>query len=77
MNEIDKLRFARYRKGYVEPIYNDDKNDDKNNKNNTNKIKKELGYINVIQLNPDNLVSTIIKTQNKLESNTNNTNNTK
>jgi len=57
MNEEDKQRFARYRKGYVEPI------ESINNTNDDNKLKKKqtLGYIEKIEVNTDSLVKEITK----------------
>jgi hypothetical protein len=57
MNEEDKQRFARYRKGYVEPI------ESVNNTNDDNKLKNKqtLGYIEKIEVNTDSLVKEITK----------------
>ena len=49
MNSEDKKRFERYRKGYIEPI-------DEDNTTNANK----LGNINTITINKDNLITSII-----------------
>ena len=49
MNSEDKKRFERYRKGYIEPI-------EENDFTNTNK----LGNINTITINKDNLITSII-----------------
>lgn len=49
MNSEDKKRFERYRKGYIEPIEESDIT-------NTNK----LGNINNININKDNLITSII-----------------
>ena len=49
MNSEDKKRFERYRKGYIEPI-------EENDLTNTNK----LGNINTITINKDNLITSII-----------------
>ena len=55
MNEEDKQRFARYRKGYIEPV------ESINNTNDDNKLKKKqtLGYIEKIEVNTDSLVKEI------------------
>ena len=57
MNEEDKQRFARYRKGYIEPV------ESINNTNDDNKMKKKqtLGYIEKIEVNTDSLVKEITK----------------
>ena len=49
MNSEDKKRFERYRKGYIEPNYED---------NTTN--ANTLGNINTITINKDNLITSII-----------------
>ena len=55
MNEEDKQRFARYRKGYIEPV------ESVNNTVDDNKLKKKqtLGYIEKIEVNTDSLVKEI------------------
>ena len=62
MNEEDKQRFARYRKGYVEPIENIN-NHHNNHTVDDNKLKKKqtLGYIEKIEVNTDSLVKEITK----------------
>ena len=61
-------KFARYRKGYIHPVENDDENDI-NNINNTkeNKLKQSqvLGYINKIEVNADVLINSVIKEKEK------------
>ncbi len=66
MNEEDKQRFARYRKGYVEPV------ESVNNTNDDNKLKKKqtLGYIEKIEVNTDSLVKEITKTTTNTINNT-------
>jgi hypothetical protein len=54
MNEQDKLRFARYRKGYVQPIENE--NDDNSMNNKTQKI----GYISNVEIKADDLIKKVI-----------------
>ena len=59
MNECDKQRFARYKKGYVskDNEFDDDKY---NNKlNNDNKVK--LGHIEKIDIKIDELVKKVVK----------------
>ncbi len=66
-------RFARYRKGYIHPVENDDENDinNINNINNTkeNKLKQSqvLGYINKIEVNADVLINSVIKDKDKIK----------
>jgi len=54
MNEQDKLRFARYRKDYVQPIENE--NDDNSMNNKTQKI----GYISNVEIKADDLIKKVI-----------------
>ena len=63
MNEEDKKRFARYRKGYVissedEEEFLNNLNISKQNKDNI-KQKQVLGYINTVVVNPDILIKNI------------------
>jgi len=63
MNEEDKKRFARYRKGYVisaedEEEFLNNLNISKQNKDNL-KQKQVLGYINTVVVNPDILIKNI------------------
>ena len=60
MNTEDKNRFARYRKGYIEPSIDMDNINNLNNLNNT-KSKQTLGYINKIDVKSDVLINQIIK----------------
>lgn len=60
MNSEDKIRFARYRKGYIEPK-NDDEDENKNIKL-TQNVK--LGYINPININSNNLIKDIMDKDN-------------
>ena len=65
MNNSDKQRFARYKKGYIAKIneFDDDKycnsSNDKNNTNNNKNIK--LGYIDNIDVKIDDLVKSLVK----------------
>ena len=58
MNTEDKNRFARYRKGYIEPAIDIN---NINNEHNTIKSKQTLGYINKIDVKSDVLINQIIK----------------
>jgi len=61
MNQEDKKRFARYRKGYIPSL--EDENEIFNNKktdlNDNSKQKTILGYINNINVNSDILIKNI------------------
>ena len=54
MNDEDKQRFARYKKGYIHPIDEYDVNDINNNK------KNKIGFIDKIDVKMNVLVSDII-----------------
>lgn len=54
MNTEDKLRFARYRKGYIPPK---DENEDINNTYNT---KNKIGIVDKIDINTNILIKEII-----------------
>ena len=63
MNEEDKKRFARYKKGYIisledEEEYLNNLNISRQNKD-ILKQKQVLGYINTVNINPDILVKNI------------------
>ena len=61
MNESDKKRFARYKKGYIQKL--DEFDDDKyyeNNKNAKNNNTK-LGHIEKIDVKIDELVKSLVK----------------
>jgi hypothetical protein len=60
MNEEDKKRFARYKPGYIEPEF--DENQDEIN---LEKTKQKIGYINKVEINPNELINKII-TESKL-----------
>ena len=57
MNDSDKKRFARYKKGYIQKI--DEFNDDKYINNNKN-INTQLGHINKINVKIDELVKSLV-----------------
>ena len=61
MNQEDKERFARYRKGYIQPI---EDNED-NNSSNTYNIKNKIGVINKIDINTNVLIKDVIVNKNK------------
>ena len=69
MNEEDKKRFARYKKGYIPSLEDDEYlnnfNLNKQNKDNL-KQKQVLGYINSdnISVNSDSLIKNITSKQN-------------
>ena len=56
MNDLDKQRFARYKKGYISKAneFDDDKYNNKNN-------DKKLGHIEKIDVKIDELVKIIVK----------------
>lgn len=54
MNEQDKLRFARYRKGYVPPIENE------NDENSMNNKTQKIGYISNVEIKADDLIKKVI-----------------
>ena len=56
MNQEDKKRFARYKKGYIE-----NENDTSNNTSNKNK----LGIVNKIDINMNVLITDIMSNKNK------------
>ena len=62
MNEEDKKRFARYKKGYIPSLEDDEYlnnfNVIKQNKD-TIKQKQVLGYINNVTVNTDTLIKNI------------------
>ena len=61
MNEEDKKRFARYKKGYIpslEDVEDISNNINKQNKDNL-KQKQVLGYINNVTVNTDTLIKNI------------------
>ena len=55
MNDEDKKRFARYRKGYIEPENEDEKEEPINNNNN------KIGFVEKIDINQDDLVSKVLQ----------------
>ena len=57
MNQEDKKRFARYKKGYIENE-NDINNSNYDNNNNNNKNK--LGVVNKIDINMNVLITDIM-----------------
>ena len=57
MNEEDKKRFARYRPGYIEPPAPPD--NDLNIKK-SEKVKDTLGFVNKIEIDPNDLINQII-----------------
>jgi hypothetical protein len=59
MNDEDKKRFARYKKGYIHPIDEYGSNDINNNK------KNKIGFIDKIDVKMNVLVSDIIVSNNK------------
>lgn len=61
MNTEDKNRFARYRKGYIEPAIDMNNINNINNEQNTIKSKQTLGYITKIDVKSDVLINQIIK----------------
>jgi hypothetical protein len=54
MNEQDKLRFARYRKGYVQQIENENDDNSMNNK------PQKIGYISNVEIKADDLIKKVI-----------------
>lgn len=67
MNEEDKKRFARYRKGYIPTLENEN---GLNNSNSNNKNTK-IGFIENINVNMNVLVNNIIESNNtKIHKNT-------
>ena len=56
MNQEDKKRFERYRKGYIP------KNDDDSVGGNTNSKNTKIGYIDKIDMNKNVLITDIIST---------------
>ena len=62
MNEEDKKRFSRYKKGYIPSLEDDEEilnnNINKQNKDNL-KQKQVLGYINNVTVNTDTLIKNI------------------
>ena len=56
MNEEDKKRFARYRKGYIPTL------EDENEVNNSNNKTTKIGFIENINVNMNILVNDIIVT---------------
>jgi hypothetical protein len=68
MNEEDKKRFARYRKGYIPTL--EDENELNGSSNNNNNKTTKIGFIENINVNVNVLVNDIIinnttKTHNK------------
>jgi hypothetical protein len=61
MNQEDKKRFARYKKGYIENE-NDINNYDTSNSNSNNKNK--LGIVNKIDINMNVLITDIMSNKN-------------
>jgi len=63
MNEEDKKRFARYKKGYVVSAKEEDEflSNYNNNKQDKDILKQKqvLGYINSVSVNPDALINNI------------------
>lgn len=59
MNKEDKERFARYRKGYIEPE-NDNSNNIDNLFNIDKKKKTQIGFIDNIDVKIDNLIKNVI-----------------
>jgi len=55
MNDEDKKRFARYRPGYIEPPPDNDLDIKK-----TEKVKDTLGFVNKIEIDPNDLINQII-----------------
>jgi hypothetical protein len=63
MNQEDKKRFERYRKGYIP------QNEDENNSITTTKNTK-IGYIDKIDINKNVLITDIITTNKSSKTNT-------
>jgi len=61
MNEEDKKRFARYRPGYIEPPSppNNEEVEKKDIKN-SEKVKDTLGFVEKIELDPNDLINQVI-----------------
>ena len=64
MNKEDCERFARYRKGYIAPLENEETNNINNINNIEKKKKSQIGFIDNIEVKVDNLVKTIIDSKN-------------
>ena len=63
MNEEDKKRFARYKKGYID----NENGTDMNNSNSTsNSIKNKLGVVNKIDVNMNVLITDIMSSKSKM-----------
>ena len=56
MNQEDKKRFERYRKGYIP------QNEDESNKSSGNYNNTKIGYIDKININKNVLITDIITT---------------
>jgi hypothetical protein len=61
MNEEDKKRFARYKKGYID---NENENDYINT-NTNNTMKTKLGVVNKVDVNMNVLIGDIISSTSK------------
>ena len=61
MNEEDKKRFARYKKGYIPSLEDDEEILNNINKQNKDILKQKqvLGYINNVTVNTDTLIKNI------------------
>jgi len=65
MNQEDKKRFERYRKGYIP------KNEDESYSMNSNSTKNtKIGYIDKIDINKNVLITDIITTNKSTKTNT-------
>jgi len=61
MNEEDKKRFARYRPGYIEfPPLPDNEEVDKKDIKNSEKVKDTIGFVEKIEIDPNDLINQVI-----------------
>ena len=59
MNEEDKKRFARYRKGYIEPPPAPPQ-DNELDITKSEKVKDTLGFVEKIEIDKNNLINQVI-----------------
>jgi hypothetical protein len=60
MNQEDKKRFARYRPGYKEPPPTQEDEKDEHNDTNKRTNKDTLGFVEKIEIDPNDLINQII-----------------
>jgi len=64
MNEEDKKRFARYRKGYIPTLEDENGINNSNSNSNSNNKTTKIGFIENINVNMKVLVNNIIESNN-------------